>query len=343
MTNNFGSTLTNNGTLNNNNILTNDGTLSFQSGSTFTNTGTLNNNNGGVIESYIDDLYFNLGTTNHNEGSEFINYANMTNSGFLTNASGVKLTNARTLTNKLFLTNAGTLTNSGTLINNLALTNDGTLANNSDLINDGALINNNILDNNGNIIGTGTFTQTAGATINNGSITQSLISIDGGTLGGSGMINGDVNIGDLGSVNPGNSPGALTINGDFTSSGIFNVEIGGLLAGTEYDVLDVTGIANLGGTLNVDFFDLGGGLFDASLGNTFDILSAESMTGQFDLFTLAMLGNGLDWQLDYLIDFSGTTDIVRLSVVSAVPVPASVWLFSSGLLGLIGVARRKKT
>ena len=27
---------------------------------------------------------------------------------------------------------------------------------------------------------------------------------------------------------------------------------------------------------------------------------------------------------------------------SAVPVPAAVWLFGSGLLGLVGVARRKK-
>ena len=30
-------------------------------------------------------------------------------------------------------------------------------------------------------------------------------------------------------------------------------------------------------------------------------------------------------------------------VVSAVPIPAAVWLFGSGLLGLISVARRKKT
>jgi len=28
--------------------------------------------------------------------------------------------------------------------------------------------------------------------------------------------------------------------------------------------------------------------------------------------------------------------------VSAVPVPAAVWLFGSGLLGLVGIARRKK-
>ena len=31
------------------------------------------------------------------------------------------------------------------------------------------------------------------------------------------------------------------------------------------------------------------------------------------------------------------------SVPSAIPVPAAVWLFGSGLLGLVGVARRKKT
>ena len=29
--------------------------------------------------------------------------------------------------------------------------------------------------------------------------------------------------------------------------------------------------------------------------------------------------------------------------LSAIPVPASVWLFGSGLLGLIGIARRKKS
>jgi len=34
---------------------------------------------------------------------------------------------------------------------------------------------------------------------------------------------------------------------------------------------------------------------------------------------------------------------VQSGDVSAVPVPAAVWLFGSGLLGLVGVARRKKT
>lgn len=33
----------------------------------------------------------------------------------------------------------------------------------------------------------------------------------------------------------------------------------------------------------------------------------------------------------------------RLDTVQVIPVPAAVWLFGSGLLGLIGVARRRKT
>lgn len=38
--------------------------------------------------------------------------------------------------------------------------------------------------------------------------------------------------------------------------------------------------------------------------------------------------------------FDGST--LTLAAPSAVPVPAAVWLFGSGLLGLVGVARRKK-
>jgi hypothetical protein len=35
--------------------------------------------------------------------------------------------------------------------------------------------------------------------------------------------------------------------------------------------------------------------------------------------------------------------VSHISVYSAVPVPAAVWLFGSGLLGLVGIARRKRT
>ena len=39
----------------------------------------------------------------------------------------------------------------------------------------------------------------------------------------------------------------------------------------------------------------------------------------------------------------GANNIIAGTEVSAVPVPAAAWLFGSGLIGLIGVARRKTT
>jgi len=39
-------------------------------------------------------------------------------------------------------------------------------------------------------------------------------------------------------------------------------------------------------------------------------------------------------------NFSGMGGLGKLGAVSAVPVPAAVWLFGSGLLGLAGIARR---
>jgi len=52
-------------------------------------------------------------------------------------------------------------------------------------------------------------------------------------------------------------------------------------------------------------------------------------------------GNYIDMSVTY--NESHLHGGVTLNTVSAVPVPAAVWLFGSGLLGLIGFARRKKS
>jgi hypothetical protein len=112
------------------------------------------------------------------------------------------------------------------------------------------------------------------------------------------------------------------------------------VAGSEYDLLDVSGTATLDGTLDVSLFDLGSGLFTPHLGDSFDILTADLIQGSFGSLTLAALDPGLTWDIGYLTDAIGSTDVVRLSVVNAVPIPPAVWLFGSGLLGLVFVARR---
>jgi len=46
-------------------------------------------------------------------------------------------------------------------------------------------------------------------------------------------------------------------------------------------------------------------------------------------------------QLYGTINIDSATGVVSYNAVSAVPVPAAVWLFGSGLMGLVGVARRR--
>jgi fibronectin-binding autotransporter adhesin len=75
-----------------------------------------------------------------------------------------------------------------------------------------------------------------------------------GTLKGTGTV--DVGAGSTltsnGTVAPGASPGTLSVTGNYTqgAGGVLNVELGGTAAGA-YDELAVSGMANLGGTLNV--------------------------------------------------------------------------------------------
>lgn len=45
--------------------------------------------------------------------------------------------------------------------------------------------------------------------------------------------------------------------------------------------------------------------------------------------------------VQYAVHFIGSINPVNTAVVSQVPVPAAAWLLGSGLLGLVGVARRK--
>ncbi|MEZ5541282.1 MAG: VPLPA-CTERM sorting domain-containing protein [Pseudomonadota bacterium] len=85
-----------------------------------------------------------------------------------------------------------------------------------------------------------------------------------------------------------------------------------------------------------------------------NILSQSlTLTGN-NWFILATNNNNSGWTRDVFSGCSATTgsctvtfsDGTVLSVdsqVAAVPVPAAMWLFGSGLIGLAGIARRKQT
>lgn len=131
----------------------------------------------------------------------------------------------------------------------------------------------------------------AGITINLGqgeshSVDASLVQIaPGATLRGLGSITGSV-VND-GRIAPGNSPGVITLGGDFTNgpAGVVDIEVAGVNPGTGYDVIRYAGQAVLnGGTLNVTLlggFTPGAALRVHFLEDTDLANGSPSVTGAF--------------------------------------------------------------
>jgi hypothetical protein len=137
-----------------------------------------------------------------------------------------------------------------------------------------------------------------------------------------------------------------------TSSGTLEIELFGTTPGSEFDQLIVNGEVNLNADIGT------GGLFDLVLdfspdvGDSFLILDNDDtdfINGTFFGLTEGTLFNETFAGLDYTFDITylgGTGNDIVLNVISSspvIPIPPAVWLFGSGLIGLIGVARRKKS
>ena len=139
---------------------------------------------------------------------------------------------------------------------------------------------------------TGTYAQSAltGVTQVDGSLTttNTTVSVAGGTLKGIGTIT--ANVTNAANLAPGDSPGVLTVSGNFTqtSTGALNLEIGGTSASNpDFDQLRVSGTASLAGTLNVSL--LNG--FNPAAGNSFQVMTFASKTGDFTTENGLSLGN----------------------------------------------------
>jgi hypothetical protein len=101
-------------------------------------------------------------------------------------------------------------------------------------------------------------------------------------------------------IQTGASPGHLTFDGDVTFGhySIIESELGGVVQGGSYDWLQSTGMVSLGGGLDVVL--LNG--FTPQLNDTFQILTAGSLTGQFESAQLPTLTPGLRWNVQYAVD-----------------------------------------
>jgi len=198
----------------------------------------------------------------------------------------------------------------------------------------------------GNNTYTGTTTVSSGTLIVNGNISTSVTTVQSGaTLGGAGTV-GSVTVNSGAFINPGNSPGILTVDGDYTQAGTLNIEINGFIAGSQHDQVNVDRVSGdgsvfLSGSLVTAFS--GGSYVNGNL--LFILLNdgSDTINGTFaGLAQDSIVTNygGFDWKISYTADstgnsFTGGNDVALM----AVPEPTAALL---GGLGLLTLLRRRR-
>ncbi len=193
---------------------------------------------------------------------------------------------------------------------------------------------------------TGATAVNAGTLVVNGSIaTSSLTTVaSGATLIGSGTV-GALTVASGGNINPGNSPGILTVSGNYTQVGLYTAEITGLTAGTQHDQISVTGTVDItGGSLTAAF---SAGSYAAN--NLIFILlndGADAITGTYAGLTQgATVTNygGFNWNISYVANSAGTSftggNDIALMAVNPIPEPSTAFL---GALGVMLLLRRRR-
>jgi len=273
---------------------TNSGKLTVNSGSTFSVAGTLSNLSSGTLTGGTYTVGGTLQLTAANGGIT-TNAANLTLTGktakildgttnalagFNNNTGSLTLTNGATLTTAT----TGNFSNSGTVTvsKGTVLTAGGT---------------------------TSAYNQTAGTTTVDGTLVghgTKGISVTGGTLQGAGTLTANVSNGATINVGDAGKAGLLSITGTYTqlSSGTMNVSIGGTAVGSLYSQLKVTGTASLGGTLTAALVNS----FTPTVGQTFTLLTAKSVSGTYSNSTIAISGTE-----HFVVSYTSTSVVLTVA------------------------------
>ena len=165
-------------------------------------------------------------------------------------------------------------------------------------------------------------------TVVHGTLSVNEMTLAAGQLSGAGKVIGNV-VNTGGQVNPGASPGKLSIEGNYTqgAEGDLVIEINGTEQGVSYDWLSIAGDVSLAGDL---YLQIGAGLTD---GLSFDILSyTGQLTGAFD----HIYASG--WNVQTTYGAQG----VSVTLTTAVPEPEGYALALAGLLLACTAARRRQ-
>ena len=177
------------------------------------------------------------------------------------------------------------------------------------------------------------YVQAAGSTVLAGGTLSSSagVTVQSGSLRGSGTVAG--NLVNMAQLAPGDSLGAIAVAGNFTqtASGLLNETVGGHTPGSGFDVLVVSGSAQVNGSLVVT---LAAGFVPSSQ-DTFAFLTASAVGGQFALSNLPIDGGGFCLDLEYkpaLVRLStlGIAILRQPDPVVACPLGAALFSVSAG-------------
>jgi hypothetical protein len=170
------------------------------------------------------------------------------------------------------------------------------------------------------------FTQTGGTLTVDGTLTSTTlgsVNLNAGSLFGIGTVNEKVV--DSATLTPGDSAtstGSLAVKNTYTqtATGALDIALDGTTTG-KFDVLNVTKAATLNGTLNISLVTG----FVPTVGSTFDILNASSITGTFATIT----GTSINSNEHFTVTVNGT-DVV-LTVVAGPGADTATASFSNSI------------
>jgi len=231
----------------------------------------------GVSSATIDGSFLEIGGNNKNG----------TYNGVISGSASVKkvgtgnwsVTGAHTYTGATNVSEGTMIINGSLGASNITITNVGTMTINS-----------------GRSVG-GTVTIQGGGTLNcNGTAGRTVINL--GTLRGYGRITGNATLGMNSVTAPGTASvlGTLNFDGNATMNNVSStLEIRVMGSNTRSDKLNVAGTLTCKGNLNVTVHS--GTLAE---GDSYNIFSAKSIAGTFDVINLPELESGLEWDISQL-------------------------------------------